>query len=100
MKNLRTLSLAASDVPAGGSLFAVTGGKLPPSAPDEAKAFAATGFDGAAGSAAWVVGAARPTLLAGLGDGSPAAVRAGYACSPQTARELADIRCGNGGRYR
>lgn len=81
MKNLRTLSLAASDAPAGGALFSVTGGKLPPAAPDEVKAFADAAFPGTAGSAAWVVGAARPTLLAGLGDGLPASARAGYAAA-------------------
>ena len=81
MKTLRTLSLLASSAPAAGELYPVEDGRLPPSVPDTVRAFAAASFEGAAGSAAWVVGAARPSLLFGTGDGSPAAVRAGYAAA-------------------
>jgi leucyl aminopeptidase len=82
MKTLRTLSLSASGAPAGGALFAVKDGVPDPSAPAEVKAFAeAAHFEGAAGSVSWVAGAARPALLVGLGDGSPAAVRSGFAAA-------------------
>jgi len=90
MTPLRTLSLSVAAPAVQGAVFSVTNGEVAASAPEEVRAFAAAaGFDGAAGTTAWVVGASRPSLLAGMGDGSPADARKGYAAA---GRALASAR--------